>query len=141
MKFRAKPKAPSTNAPDLTNPNYLRDGLRKRLIGSDASEVVFEFQLQVRSKSELAGKLDKEIEDACTEWDEATIPFVSVATITIPPQDFDTDARKKQCENLFFTPWHCIAEHQPLGGINRLKLKVYEASSKERHLPKEPSGF
>jgi hypothetical protein len=65
---------------------------------------------------------------------------VTVARITIPPQDFDTDARRQACENLVFTPWHSVTEHQPIGGINRLKLKVYEASAALRHFPKEPAG-
>ena len=70
----------------------------------------------------------------------ATTPPV-VAKITIRPQDFNTEARKRQCEDLFFTPWHGVAEHQPIGGINRLKLGVYRASSAFRHFPKEPAGF
>ena len=48
---------------------------------------------------------------------------------------------KRRCENLFFTPWHGLQEHQPIGGINRLKLGVYDASSAFRHFPKEPSGY
>jgi hypothetical protein len=64
-----------------------------------------------------------------------------VAKITIKPQDFDTESRRRKCEALFFTPWHGVAEHRPIGGINRLKLGVYRASSAFRHFPKEPAGF
>jgi hypothetical protein len=97
-----------------------------------------EFRVQVRTKVDLAGKLETEIEDACTEWKDS---YVTVARIRIPPQDFNTEAAKLRCENLFFTPWHSVRAHQPLGGINRLKFGVYEASSALRHIPKEPSGF
>lgn len=31
------------------------------------------------------------------------------------------------------------AEYRPLGGINRLRLAVYEASAQLRHMPLEPS--
>jgi len=137
MKFSAKPVAPSKEAPDLNDPGYLRTALRKRLIGADAKEVVFDFQVQVRTKADLAGKIEAEIEDACFEWDEAKYPFVTVAKIIIPPQDFDTNERKRQCEDLFFTPWHSVIEHQPLGGINRMRLGVYDASTKFRHAPKK----
>lgn len=142
MKYSASPVAPQAGGPsNLADDDYLRKALSERLNGSAAKEVVFDFQVQVRDEADLAGKLDREIEDACTLWDEATHPFVTVAKITIKPQDIDSDARKKQCEDLFFTPWHGVEEHQPVGGINRLKLGVYRASSAFRHFPKEPSGF
>ncbi|MCL4206040.1 MAG: catalase family protein [Pirellulaceae bacterium] len=142
MKYSAKPVAARcAAAPDIDNPDYLRAALLKLLTGADAREIQFEFQVQVRSKTELAGKIETEIEDATVEWDECKYPFVTVAKITIPPQDFDTPERKKHCERLFFTPWHSIVEHQPIGGINRLKLGVYEASAAFRSFPKEPAGF
>jgi len=136
MKFSAKPVAPPAGEVlDISDPDYLRAGLLKRLTGPAAREVVFEFQVQVRSKSDLAGKIEAEVEDACFEWDEAKYPFVTVATITIPPQNL-VDASK--CEDQIFTPWHGVKEHQPLGGINRLRLEVYKASATLRHIPKKP---
>lgn len=138
MKFSANPVAPVLNeAPDVSDPDYLRMTLRKRL----TQDIVFDFQVQVRPASDLAGKIDTEIEDACFEWKEPTHPFVSVATITIPAQNFETDERRALCESLTFTPWHGIVEHRPLGGINRLRLAVYEASTRFRHMPKEPAHF
>jgi hypothetical protein len=139
MKFRVKPVAPASGAkPDAKDRDYLRHALCKRLKDQKAGPVVFEFQVQIRSKAQLAGKLDTEIENACTEWDDK---FKSVATVTIPLQEFDTEEQRKHCESLTFTPWHGIREHQPLGGINRLKLEVYKASTNFRHVPKEPAGY
>ncbi len=136
MKFSANPVAPVlTETPDVSDPDYLRTTLRKRL----TQDIVFDFQVQVRAASDLAGKIDSEIEDACFEWDEQKHPFACVATITIPAQDFETDQRRALCESLTFTPWHGIVEHRPLGGINRLRLAVYEASTRFRHMPKEPA--
>ena len=140
MKYSARPVAPSDAAPDVADPNYLRTAFVKRLAAAGAKDVVFDFQVQVRTKAALKDQLDTQVEDASTEWDAAKFPFVTVARIIIPPQNFDTDDRRRVCENLVFTPWHAVAAHQPVGGINRLKLKVYEASSALRHLPKEPSG-
>ncbi|MBM3784776.1 MAG: catalase family protein [Acidobacteria bacterium] len=127
MKFSAKPVDPhSGEAPDGDDENYLRTALHKRLTAPDAQEIVFDFLVQVRSAAELEGKIETEIEDACREW---TDPFVSVATIRIPPQDFETEERRAYCERLVFTPWHGLREHRPLGGINRLRLAVYKASA------------
>lgn len=138
MKYSVKPIVPAAGAaPNITDANYLRTALTKRLTDAGAKDIVLEFQLQIRSKADI-GRLETEIENACTEW---TVPFVTVARITIPPQDFNTKAAMFACENLFFTPWHSLKEHQPIGGINRLKLGVYDASSAFRHFPKEPSGY
>ena len=142
MKYSVRPLKPRSGVvPNTTDPNYLRHALIERLAATETEDVVFDFQVQVRTAGELQGKLETEIEDACVEWDEQAFPFVTVARITIPRQNFDTEDRQRECENLFFTPWHAVAEHQPVGGINRLKLKVYQVSSAFRHFPKEPSGF
>ncbi len=137
MKYSVKPVAcQSVAAPNITDANYLRTALAKRLTeGAGAKDIVLEFQLQVRSKAKI-GKLEDEIENACTEWKDE---FVTVARITISPQDFNSKEAILRCENLFFTPWHSLKEHQPIGGINRMKLKVYEKSSEFRHLAKEPA--
>jgi hypothetical protein len=86
----------------------------------------------VRSAESLAGEIDTEIEDACVDWDEEKHPFVTLARIAIPPQDCTTTERKELCERLGFSPWHGLLEHRPLGGINRLRRAVYEASVRAR---------
>jgi len=142
MKISAKPVAPVTGkSPDLTDPDYLRNALHQRLTAADAKDVVFELLVQVRTAAELAGKIEDQIEDATYLWDETKHAFEQVGIITIPPQDFNTEERRKLGESLVFTPWHGIAEHRPLGGINRLRRAVYEASAAFRHVPKEPASF
>jgi hypothetical protein len=144
MKFSVKPVAPASGSPsaaDVADPNYLRTALRNRMAagGDDTQNIVFEFQLQVRDANSLAGKIDNDIEDACVEWKEDEHPFVTVATITIPPQDFDSPERKALCEDLIFSPWHGLAQHRPLGGINRLRRDVYVASGQLRHSQPTPT--
>jgi hypothetical protein len=140
MKFSANPVSPGgADAPDVSEPDYLRKALHKRLTTPGAGDIVFEFQVQVRTATELASAIDTDIEDSCCEWDDQKFPFETVATITIPAQDFETEKQCAACERLIFTPWHGIAEHRPLGGINRLRRAVYEASAQLRLMPKEPA--
>jgi len=122
----------------VADPNYLRTALTARLTGKDAKPIELDFVVQVRTAAALADTLGTEVENACTFWADE---FKPVARITIPPQELNTPAARALCEGLFFTPWYAVKEHQPLGGINRLKLGVYEASSRFRHLPKEPSSY
>jgi hypothetical protein len=103
-----------------------------------AQLVVFEFKIQRRDPSTL--DLAKDIENVCTEWPEDKYPFVEVATITIAPQRFNSPESQAACENLTFSPWQGLAEHRPLGGINRMRKAVYEESTRFRHLPKEPAA-
>jgi hypothetical protein len=66
-----------------------------------------------------------------------------VAEIVIPPQNTLSPARDLFCDNLSFSPWHGLAEHQPLGLVNRVRRRVYLAISAHRHelngvQPQEP---
>ena len=74
------------------------------------------------------------MEDATSSWAEPAPPFVSVAPLVFaaPQLDVNSDSQRKACEDLVFTPWHTLAEHEPLGGINRLRNKVYKASAHHR---------
>jgi hypothetical protein len=132
MKYSAKPVTPHTGEPECGDANYLRASLKKQLGDDGAQPVVFEFLVQVRDGAEVGKTISNDIEDASFEWDEAKFPYRKVATITIPPQDIDDADRVATCERLVFTPWHGVAEHRPLGGINRLRLGVYKASAKAR---------
>ena len=120
MKFSVTPAPgrPETPLPESVDKDYLRAALAKRLREADAS---FDFAVQVRSPSKEA-----EIEDVTKPWDD--VAFRSVATITMPKQEIDTPESAAPCESLFFTPWHALPEHRPIGGINRLRLAVYRAS-------------
>jgi hypothetical protein len=86
------------------------------------------------------------VEDPSVEWDERVSPFVKVATLNIPQQVFDSEAQMNYCENLSFDPWHSLPEHQPIGGVNRIRKVVYERISTLRHTAngvprREPAGF
>jgi len=137
MKFRVRPRNPSSAEPDVADPDYLRTALVHRLKDECSGSVIFDFEVQVRAAEKIDP--DRDIENASQAWPD-DIPFVPVATLTIPLQEFDTPDLNSHCEKLVFNPWHGLEAHRPLGGINRLRLAVYEASSMFRSLPKEPAA-
>lgn len=110
---------------NLLATNFLTEALKKELAVKGGC---IELLVQVQTDA-----VKMPIEDAMVKWDEKISPFIPVATITIPNQNFYTKERKSFCENLSFSPWNSIREHQPLGGLNRVRKFVYEESSKLRH--------
>jgi hypothetical protein len=72
------------------------------------------------------------VEDPTVRWDESLTPFLKIATLRIPSQNPETDARYDRAEGLSFTPWHCLDAHRPLGGINRVRQAAYETSARLR---------
>jgi catalase len=133
IKFSAIPMACLTEAPIISqatsppagDPNYLRADMVAWLNQKDAC-----FYFAVQPQTDLA---TMPIEDPTVEWDATKAPFINVATIRIPKQTFDSPAQQTFCEDLSFTPWHALAAHRPVGGINRLRKAVYETVSKLRH--------
>ena len=134
MKFSAAPCEATEQAPfvDITpdNPSkdYLGEALSQTMKGKQ--DVCYDFKVQVRSVD--ADVLN--IEDATTTWPPDEIAsYVNVARITIKvPQKPQKPKALKHCEKLAFSPWHSLADHQPLGGINRLRRKVYSDSAEHR---------
>ena len=116
-----------TDTPVPSNPSddYLREAMVQQL-GSQPA--VFDFAVQFQTDAEKMP-----IEDPGITWDEALSPVRSVATLTIPPQVFDTAERREFGDNLSFNPWRALPEHRPLGGISRARRQVYEALSIFRH--------
>jgi hypothetical protein len=102
-------------------PQYLRDTMRRHLA---AENVVLDFAVQFQ-----ADAASMPIEDPMVIWNEDTAPFHKIATIVIPVQDFHTAEHWKWAEQISFTPWRCLADHRPLGGINRMRRLVYEEIS------------
>ena len=104
--------------------DYLREALVKTMQGEE--DVCFNFMIQLAGVDKVA---DLGIEDATTTWE---LDHEPVALITIPaPQDPEANERD-QCEAMAFSPWHSLAAHRPLGGINRLRQQVYIESAKHR---------
>ena len=124
-KYSVQPAGPQSPFASVDDPDFLRANLIRHL---DQSEATFDFMVQLRARPDTMP-----IEDATIEWDETAAPFVPVARITIPRQAFNSPEQLRFCENLSFTPWHCLDAHRPLGGLNRLRRAVYETVSRVRH--------
>jgi hypothetical protein len=135
MRFAAKPVNPMTGpvGTAVNDENYLRDALRRRMAEAGGKDICFDFQIQVRDAGQL--EIEEDIEDACSAWPDEP---VTVARISIPPQDPASPERQEFCETLFYTPWHGLDEHRPLGGINRLREDVYQKSAEMRGCPASP---
>jgi catalase len=120
IKFSVVPHATSEsfnpeNAADKSN--YLREAITKHLASKDA---YFDFKIQLQTDA-----VKMPVEDPTVEWDEQESPYVKVATIRIPSQNFNTEERKCFDEQQSFSPWHTLPEHQPLGGVNRARKRIY----------------
>jgi hypothetical protein len=73
------------------------------------------------------------IENAGVLWPERLSPRVSVGTLRIPRQTFNSPAQIAFARRLSYNPWHCIAEHRPLGNQSRARRKIYSELSRLRH--------
>ncbi len=74
------------------------------------------------------------VEDASVPWPEDESPYVTVAHISIPPQDAYSPARQAYYDDvLSFQPAHALAAHRPLGSLMRARLRTYQALSAFRH--------
>jgi hypothetical protein len=77
------------------------------------------------------------IENAAVDWPEQAAPYLTVARLTIPPQDLHGAQPQRfaaQVERSAFDPWNALMEHRPLGDVMRARRVVYYASQKERGL-------
>lgn len=119
---------PSTDekAPIPENPsyNYLREAMVEVL---NKREVCFDFMVQFQTDPHRMP-----VENASVVWPEALSPYVKVATLRIPAQKFDSPAQLAFARNLSYNPFHCIAEHRPLGNQNRARKYIYLETSKFR---------
>jgi hypothetical protein len=105
------------------------DYLRAAMIGAlDTGDVEFDVRLQLQTDPHLMP-----IENAGVLWPERLSPRVSVATLRIPRQKFDSPAQMDFARRLSFNPWHCIPEHRPLGNQSRARRRMYLALSTLRH--------
>ena len=133
----SKRRTPIPRLPLRPPDDYLRLAMVEALAEGD---VELELRLQLQTDPHLMP-----IENAGVLWPERLSPRVPVATLRIARQKFDSPAQLDFAKRLSFNPWHCIAEHRPLGNQSRARRRMYYELSKLRHdlnavPPDEPDG-
>ncbi len=65
--------------------------------------------------------------------DRATVPWnspaIPVADLVLPAQDIHAPGQAAYAENLAYTAWHSLAEHEPAGSLQAARKVVYAASA------------
>jgi len=121
MMYSVRPRIPRRSwipgLPFWTSPIYLREAMINTLAEQD---IDFDFMIQRQTDA-----FRMPIENAGVRWPEKLSPFVTVATLHMPKQRFDSQAQFDFGKNLSYQPWHCIAEHRPLGNQNRARRRMY----------------
>jgi len=127
IKFSAQPCQPGASKypVDETDPDFMRHNLARELA---EEEGCFDFKIQLQDPAS-----NMPIEDPSIEWSESDSPYIPVARIRIPEQEFSSEEQMQFCENLSFSPWHALEAHKPIGQFNRIRKAVYKASSEYRH--------
>jgi catalase len=123
IKYAAKPcvgAAGDTTARE--DPDYLRKALTEELKGAPAC---FELFAQERTA-------DIDLDDATQDWPLSTSPLLALGRIDIPPQDVAAAGRDALCENLSYNPGNAPTGLEPLGGINRARMELYNRAATYR---------
>jgi len=105
--------------------DYLRDAMVAAL---NSGDVELDIRLQLQRDSHLMP-----LENNAVLWPEKLSPRISAATLRIPRQKFDSAEQLDFAKKLSYNPWHCIAEHRPLGNQNRARRRMYWALATLRH--------
>jgi len=118
-------KTPIPNLPLRPPDDYLRQAMVKAL---DQDDVELDFRIQLQTDPHLMP-----IENNAVLWPERLSPRVSVATLRIPQQKFDSPAQIAFARRLSYNPWHSIENHRPLGNQSRARKRMYFELSEYRH--------
>jgi hypothetical protein len=122
---KTKKKTPIPRLPFRPPDDYLRDAMVKAL---NERDVELDIRLQLQTDPFLMP-----IENNGVLWPERLSPRVSVATLRLPEQKFDSPAQMEFAKKLSYNPWHTIAEHRPLGNQSRARRRMYLELSTLRH--------
>ena len=127
MQYSVWPKSnkrtPIPRLPFRPPDDYLRDAMVAALEG----DVELDFRVQLQTDPHLMP-----IENNAVLWPEKLSPRVSVATLRLPRQKFNSPAQMEFAKRLTYNPWHCIPEHRPLGNQSRARRRMYFELSRLR---------
>ena len=141
MQYSVWPKSnkrtPIPRLPFRPPHDYLRNAMVAALAAND---VELDYRVQLQTDPHLMP-----IENNAVLWPEKLSPRVSVATLRLPKQKFNSAAQMEFAKRLTYNPWHCIPEHRPLGNQSRARRRMYFELSRLRQrmnaaLHYEPTG-
>ena len=122
MQYSVWPKStrrtPIPRLPFRPPDDYLRDAMIASLSQED---VELDIRLQLQTDPHLMP-----LENNAVYWPEKLSPRLSAATLRIPKQIFASPAQLEFARQLTYNPWHCIAEHRPLGNQSRARRRMYQ---------------
>ena len=128
MQYSVRPRLNSrTTVPRLPlrpSDNYLREAMSATLANR---EVEFDFLIQMQTDARRMP-----LENASARWSEALSPPIPAAVLRLPRQQFDSPKQLRFASCLSLNPWHCTAEHRPLGNQNRARRRIYQELSRLR---------
>lgn len=129
MQYSVWPKSnrrtPVPRLPFRPPDDYLRDAMVASL---DEGDVEFDIRVQLQTDPHLMP-----LENNSVLWPERLSPRISVATLRLPRQKFNSPAQMAFAKRLSFNPWHSIPEHRPLGNQSRARRRMYLELSTLRH--------
>jgi hypothetical protein len=103
-------------------PDAIREAVREVMIEQGGR-----WELRVQLNTNLD---EMPVEDATAEWSQEASPFVTVATLEMPPQlSWQHGETEHTDDALSYSIWHGITAHQPLGGVNRARRETYDYSA------------
>ncbi len=112
------------------------DYLREAMVAALEGDVELDFRVQLQTDSFLMP-----IENNAVLWPEKLSPRVSVATLRLPRQKFNSAAQMEFAKRLTYNPWHCLPEHRPLGNQSRARRRMYFELSRLRQAKNTASHF
>jgi hypothetical protein len=122
---KSRRRTPIPRLPLRPPDDYLRNAMAATL-AREAVDLDIRLQLQT-------DPYRMPIENNAVLWPVKLSPRVSVATLHLPSQKFDSPAQMDFARKLSYNPWHCIAEHRPLGNQSRARRRMYDTLSRLRH--------
>jgi hypothetical protein len=131
--WRSRQSAPPAGRSAASWRNYFRDDLRRRLA---AGGLHYDFLVQ------FYVDLVRTPIDGAHLWRPQDAPFVKLAELTIGGCDLESFAAKRDeriLDGVSFNPWHAIAEHRPIGNIQRARRTIYRASARYRAREEDPA--
>jgi hypothetical protein len=130
-KFSLAPVSRSLQA--LTNKpldvNGKPDALREAVIEYFGTQSA-EWELRVQLNTDLE---KMPIEDPSVPWPEEQSSYMAIGRLIAAPQNaWSAKSIKEVDECGSFSPWHGLAAHRPLGGVNRARKVTYRNSAQFR---------